>query len=63
MKKFSITLDSFVVGVVEAFGNEATYDHKRDFNDYVVRNQQGQEVLRVAREHILCVTITEVASS
>lgn len=65
MKKFSITLDSFVVGVVEATGDEASYDHPRgldDFSDYVVK-RRGSEVLRVARENILYVTTSDVSTS
>jgi len=64
MKKFSITLDSFVVGVVEATGDEADYDHHAhdDMPDYVVK-RGGREVLRVARENILYVTISEVSTS
>lgn len=61
MKKFSITLDSFVVGVVEALGDEALYDHRGNegFSDFVVK-KKNVEILRVARENILFVTISEV---
>lgn len=64
MKKFSITLDSFVVGVVEITGDEAVYDQRGndDFPDYVVK-RKGAEVLRVARENILYVTTSEVSVS
>lgn len=64
MKKFSITLDSFVVALVEALGDEAKYDHRgsEDFSDLVVI-RKGAEVLRVSREHILYMTTSEAPPS
>ena len=63
MKKFYIMLDSFVVGIVEVSGDEADYDRHAhdDLPDYVVK-RAGKEVLRVARENILYVTISEAST-
>ena len=64
MKKFSVTFDSFVVGIVEVVGDQGFYDHRgnADFSDYVVK-REGAEVLRAAREHILYITISEVSTT
>lgn len=60
MKRFSVKLDSFVVSDVEALGDNAEYDHRAhdELPDYVVR-RAGKEVLRVSRERILFVVISD----
>jgi hypothetical protein len=66
MKKFCIHLVAeSPISLVEAKGTSALYEGVLEMKyeiDFVVRREDGSEVVRVNREHVLYVTTEEVVN-